>query len=71
MNGNTNGNSNGNKNNMSGKEMTAAATALAIAMADRYSETELLLLCAFFYQLSDSIKRILLQDELLHKYFLL
>lgn len=54
---------------MNGKELTAAATAIAICLSEKHSETELLILCSFLSQISDSIKRIILQEDLITKNF--
>ncbi len=54
---------------MNGKDLTALATAIAICLSEKHTETELLLFCSFFSQLSDSIKRIILQDDLINKNF--
>ncbi|WP_099203718.1 hypothetical protein [Scatolibacter rhodanostii] len=64
------GKANKNENcSLNGSELTALATSIAIVLSEKCSERDLLILCAFFTQISDSIKRIILQDDLINKNF--
>ena len=54
---------------MNGKELTALATAAAVYLVENHTETEALLAASFLAQVSESIKRIIFQEDLITKNF--